>query len=329
MIAVEKLRETGRYLLDQTRVRVLMHKHPDGDVLGSCLGLVRFLHAKGVDAAAFAPYECSAKFDFFPGFADIEDGREEAGNSAHADTLYVVMDSTGLDRTGFAEGDFQRVLRIDHHIGGRDYDERDLTDTSYAAAALIVCDLLRAVDEDAIDEGIATCLYTGLMTDTGGFRYSSTDAHAFRSASFLVERGAVPARIASFVHERRPNAYLLLMRRALESLQFFGEGKIAMLTLKPDGLPPEALPLFGEDDFINLPRTLADVEVVVQMKLSEEGDWKVGFRGKGRVNVQEIAASFGGGGHFSASGCELEGEESELRAEILARVEKAIADAEL
>jgi phosphoesterase RecJ-like protein len=117
------------------------------------------------------------------------------------------------------------------------------------------------------------------------------------------------------------------MGRALDSLSFHAGNRIALLVLKPDGLPEEALALFGEDDFINLPRSLAGVEVVIQMKRSLEGDWKVGFRGKGKVNVQAIAQSFGGGGHFSASGCELEGEEAEIRDRVLARTSDAVAKA--
>jgi phosphoesterase RecJ-like protein len=326
MISKDKLLGTGEFLLAQDRLRLLMHKHPDGDVLGSCLGLARFLERKGKDVGVLAPFALSAKFDFLAGHDHIQNGRDEIGNPAFAETLYVVMDSTGVDRTGFAVDDFQRLLRIDHHIEGSHYDVHDLVDSSYAAAALIVCDLLRAMDESAIDAEVAACLYTGLMTDTGGFSYSSTDAHVFDSAGFLVKRGAHPARIATMVHERRSRVYLTLMQRALESLSFHADGRVALLTLRPDGLPADALPLFDEDDFINLPRSLAEVEVVAQLKKSMEGDWKVGFRGKGKVNVQAIASSFGGGGHFSASGCEMVGEESDIRARVLSRIEAALSD---
>ena len=321
MISSAQMKATGEFLLAQDRVRLLLHKHPDGDTLGSCLALSRFLAGKGVDVKVFGPFPRADKFDYLPGFAEIEDGRDEVRNPAFADTLYVVVDSTGLDRTGFRDGDFERMLRIDHHIGGDCYDEEfDLHGTDYGAAALIVCDLLRELDEDAIDEGVASCLYTGLMTDTGGFRYSNTNAHVFHDVAFLCDRGANPSSIATMVHERRPNLYLTLMRRALESLQFHADGRVAMLTLTPDGLPEEALTLFGEDDFINLPRGLAKVEVVVQMKRVPEGDWKIGFRGKGSVNVQAIAVHFGGGGHFSASGCEMDGDEKEIRGLVLDRV---------
>jgi bifunctional oligoribonuclease and PAP phosphatase NrnA len=324
MIESQRLWATGEFLLAQSRVRLLLHKHPDGDVLGSCLGLARFLAGRGIDAAVFGPYECSAKFDFLPGFAAIQSGRDEVRNPRLADTLYVVVDSTGVDRTGFQEGDFQRLLRLDHHIGGSDYDPHDLKDTSYGATALLIADLLRSLDEGAIDAPLATCLYTGLMTDTGGFRYTNTDAHVFRSASFLVERGADPAAISGFVHERRSPIYLELMQRALASLEYHEDKRVAVITLMPDGLPPEASVLFGEDDFINLPRSLAGVEVVVQFKLALDGEWKVGFRGKGRVNVQAIAASLGGGGHFSASGCELRGDLIEVKARVLEQVHKAL-----
>ena len=320
MIESKRLLATGEFLLSQPRVRLLLHKHPDGDVLGSCLGLARFLAGRGIDVAVFGPYDRSAKFDFLAGFAAIQDGREEARNSRFADTLYVVVDSTGVDRTGFQEGDFQRLLRLDHHIGGSDYTPYDLVDTRYGATALLVADLLRALDEAAIDAPLATCLYTGLMTDTGGFRYTNTDAHVFRSASFLVERGAEPAAIAASVHERRSPVYLQLMQRALASLEYHENRRVAVITLTPEGLPPEASALFGEDDFINLPRSLAGVEVVVQFKLALDGEWKVGFRGKGRVNVQAIALALGGGGHFSASGCELRGELAEVRSRVLEQV---------
>jgi phosphoesterase RecJ-like protein len=328
MIPKEQLLATGEFLLSEKRVRFLAHKRPDGDTIGSCLALARFLTKRGVDAGVFAPFERSDKFDFMAGFDELFDGREEVGDAAFADTLYVVTDSTSIDRTGFEPGDFQRVLRIDHHIGGDHYLPLDLVDTDYGATTLIVCDLLRALDEDAIDEEIATNLYTGLMTDTGGFRYASTDAHAFRSAAFMVDRGAEPSAIATLIYDRNSAIHLELMRRALESLQFHSDGRVALLCLKPTGLAEADLPFFEDYDFINLPRSLAGVEVVVQMKLSLEGDWKVGFRGKGRVNVQAVAVTFGGGGHFSASGCEMLGEEDEIRSQVLARVEAALCEAD-
>ncbi|MCP4547943.1 MAG: bifunctional oligoribonuclease/PAP phosphatase NrnA [bacterium] len=325
MIPIDKLQATGAFLLAQERVRLLLHKHPDGDTLGSSLALARFLKQKGMDIGVFGPFPRAAKFDFLPGFEEVESGVDEIRNPEYADTLYVVVDSTGVDRTGFEEGDFKRLLRLDHHIGGSRYSEYDLVDTSAGAAALIISDLLHALDKDGIDAGTATCLYTGLMTDTGGFRYTNTNSHVFHSVARLVDQGASPAEVATMVYDRRNPSYLLLLKRALESIEFHAEGRLAMLTLTAAGLPEEALLYFGEDDFINLPRGLAQVEVVVQMKLVPGENWKVGFRAKGKVNVQEIATHFGGGGHFSAAGCEIDGELEEVRHRVLTRVLEAIS----
>jgi bifunctional oligoribonuclease and PAP phosphatase NrnA len=328
MITTDNLQRTGDLLLAQNRLRLLLHKHPDGDTMGSCTALARFLKKKGKDVEILGPFPHPDKFDFLAGFQEIQDGREEVGNADFEDTLYVVVDSTGVDRTGFAEGDFKRLLRLDHHIGGSNYHEDDLLDTTAAAAALIVCQLLRHMDEDLIDTEIATCLYTGLMTDTGGFRYSSTNERVFRNASFLVERGAVPSEISSLVNDRRSPHYLTLMRRALESLEFHADGRVALLTLTTAGLSEEEIAHFGEDEFIGLPRSLSEVEVVVQMKLIPGSNWKIGFRGKGKVNVQKVAVHFGGGGHFSASGCEMDGDEQELKREVLERVFQELAESE-
>ncbi len=329
MIDKSRLVETGRYILEQKRVRLLLHKHPDGDVMGSCLALARFLKARGIDVAVFGNFEDRpTKFDFLAGFERIEKGDLEAKNDECAGTLYIVVDSTGVDRTGFEEGDFQKVLRIDHHINGHHYDDRDLVDTAYAATTLLIADLLRALDESAIDAETATSLYTGLMTDTGGFRYSSTDAHAFLTAAYLVEAGADPASCSNFVNDRRNSHYLTLLSHAINSVSFHEEGRIAMLVLRPEDLPAEARQEFGKDEFINLPRSLESVRVVVQMKKSpKDGDWKVGFRGKGDVNVQAVAADLGGGGHFSASGCELIGPEAEVLDRVLARTREALREA--
>lgn len=330
MIDKPRLLETGSYILEQKRVRLLLHKHPDGDVMGSCLALARFLSGKGVDAAVFGPFESRpVKFDFLSGFEAIEHGGNEVKNSDFAETLYIVVDSTGVDRTGFEEGDFKRVLRLDHHIGGHEYDLRDLVDTTYAATTLLIADLLRALDESAIDAEIATCLYTGLMTDTGGFRYSSTGAHAFLTAAYLVESGASPSDCANLVGDRRNSQYLTLLAHAINSVRFHEDGQVAMMVLKPEDLPEDARAEFGKDEFINLPRSLARVRVVVQMKKSSDGDWKIGFRGKGEVNVQAVAADLGGGGHFSASGCEIIGPEDEIVDRVLARVSLALDEAGL
>ncbi len=329
MIDKTKLVETGSYILEQKRVRLLLHKHPDGDVMGSCLALARFLESKGVDVAVFGNFEDRpSKFDFLEGFERIEKGDAEARNSAYDDTLFIVVDSTGVDRTGFEEGDFRRVLRIDHHIGGQHYDGRDLVDTAYAATTLLIADLLRALDESAVDAETATCLYTGLMTDTGGFRYSSTDSHAFLTAAYLVDTGADPASCSNLVNDRRNSHYLTLLAHAIDSVSFHEDGRVAMLILRPEDLPESARGEFGKDEFINLPRSLETVRVVVQMKKSPvDGDWKVGFRGKGDVNVQAVAADLGGGGHYSASGCELLGPEGEVRDRVLERIREALREA--
>jgi len=330
MIENKRLVETGSFLLRQKRLRLLLHKHPDGDVMGSCLGLARFLAAAGKDAAVLGRFpERPGKFDFLPGFEGIERGESERRNPDRAGTLFLVMDSTGVDRTGFEEGDFERILRIDHHIDGRRYDARDLVDRTYASTSLLVADLLRALDEKAIDAETATCLYTGLMTDTGGFRYSSTDAHAFRTAAFLVDSGADPSRCATLVSERRNDHYLTLLSQAIESVSFHEDGQVALMLLRPEDLPEAARPEFGKDEFINIPRSLAKVRVVVQMKKSPEGDWKIGFRGKGEVNVQSLAADLGGGGHFSASGCEIVGPQDEVVRRVLDRVARALEEADL
>ncbi|MDP6417905.1 MAG: bifunctional oligoribonuclease/PAP phosphatase NrnA [Candidatus Krumholzibacteria bacterium] len=331
MLPKERYQETGRYLLEQKRVRLLLHKHPDGDSMGSSLALCRFLQSRGVDAAVLGPFDEAypAKFDYLSGFGEIQHGGEEARNPDFEETLYVVVDSTGLDRTGFEDGDFRRLLRIDHHIDGSDYDERDLLDRSAAATALIITDLLRALDEDAIDTEIANCLFTGLMTDTGGFRYSSTDAHCFETAAFLVSRGANPSDCANLVNDRRNSHYLVLMEKALASVKLYFEDRVALMILRSGDLPEEARPFFGQDEFINLPRSLESVRVVVQIKESPDGEWKVGFRGKGEVNVQALAAHFGGGGHFSASGCEMRGEAEDIRDTLLARLEESLREAGL
>jgi bifunctional oligoribonuclease and PAP phosphatase NrnA len=301
------------------RALMLGHVHPDADVLGTLLALGEALEAAGWAVLYGGPHPAPGALGFLPG---VDRYRVLPSVTGPLDVA-VLTDCPNPDRT---EGLIDQtkaatsvVVNIDHHPDNRRYGHVNWIDTGAAATGEMVYRLLIALGLP-LTPGIATNLYTAIHTDTGSFRYSNVTPETFRIAAELVSAGAEPAMVSSALYERRPTDALRWLGESLARVQVSEDGRVAWLAL-PSGAVPETF--IESEELVNYPRSIASVRVACLLR-ERGGTVKVSLRGKGDVDVNRIAARFGGGGHPNAAGCTVPGALATVTREVLAAVQEAV-----
>jgi phosphoesterase RecJ-like protein len=211
------------------------------------------------------------------------------------------------------------VVNIDHHPDNRRYGHLNWIDTSAAATGEMVYRLLIELGLP-VTPAIATNLFTAIHTDTGSFRYSNVTPETFRIAAELVVAGAEPAAVSSAIYERRASDSLRWLGESLARVRVSEDGRVAWLGL-PAGAVPETF--VESEELVNYPRSIASVRVAGLLR-EREGQVKVSLRGKGDVDVQRIAARFGGGGHPNAAGFTVAGSLDGVTRDVLAAISEAM-----
>ena len=299
---------------------MLGHVQPDGDVLGTLLGLGLAMEAAGWTVSYAGPDPVPPVLDFIPG-----GDRWQVWRTAprRFDTI-VLTDCPNDGRTegllAGVRGPESRVLNIDHHPDNRRYGTINWLDPSAAATGEMIHDLLVALGWP-IGRDTALGLYTAVHTDTGSFRYSNTTPRTFRIAAALTAAGAEPALVTDRLYQRRPKDALSVLGSLLSRVELSDDGRVATLTV-PEGVASEEF--MAAEDLVTYPRSIAGVRVAVLLRAESDGRVKASLRGKGDVPVNRIAHRFGGGGHENAAGCTLPGPLVEAKAALLAAVREAL-----
>ena len=310
------LLETGNMLLAAQKIVLCCHVSPDGDTLGSALGLARFLEQKGKEVIVFVDDDINKSLSFIPGIEKVR--RPEAGVIVEAD-LFVVVDASSFDRVGICNEVVKApvLLNIDHHISNTEFADYLYLDAEAAAAGEIMCDLFEAMGWE-YDEAIAVDFYTAITTDCGSFRYSNTTSKTMQRAAKLLDYGVKPNEISDMLDVRSRKTTELLAK-VLPTLTFDYEGKVAHITITNDLYDKEA----QTDSFVSYPRYIEGVEVAIMFKAVEPEVTRVSMRSSS-VDVASVALSFGGGGHLRAAGCTIYAPVEEAKAQLLAVVGKAL-----
>lgn len=310
------LLETGNMLLAAQKIILCCHVSPDGDTLGSALGLARLLEQKGKEVTVFVDDDINKSLSFIPGVDKVQ--RPEAGVIVEAD-LFVVVDASSFDRVGICNEVVKApvLLNIDHHISNTEFADYLYLDAEAAAAGEIMCDLFEAMGWE-YDEAIAVDFYTAITTDCGSFRYSNTTSKTMQRAAKLLDYGVKPNEISDMLDVRSRKTTELLAK-VLPSLTFDYEGKVAHITITNDLYDKEA----QTDSFVSYPRYIEGVEVAIMFKAVEPEVTRVSMRSS-NVDVASVALSFGGGGHLRAAGCTIYAPVEEAKAQLLAVVGKAL-----
>lgn len=304
------------------RILFFLHVSPDGDSVGSTLGMVRALRRAGKTAIIVGVDPVPRIYRFLSGWDTLFVPWDEVDGDWD---LACFLDCGDLGRVGAAEPvvrKARRTLNIDHHSTNTAYGEFNYLDFSAAAVGELTYLLLRQL-ELPIDPEIATCLYTSIVADTGGFRYDSTAPGTHRIAAELVERGARPYEVASAIWENETMARLTLISRVLATLQTDAEGRVAWVEITQEMLDQTGARDEDAESLVNYARSIAGVEVGLSFRETGDGRVRVGLRSRRTVDVGSVAVSFGGGGHARAAGCTYAGSLEEAKSAVVHRVRAA------
>ncbi len=278
------------------------HENPDGDTVGSALALYLALKKLGKDITV----GCKDKVPYFLEFLPASRDYIKLPTEREFD-LCIIVDASSHTRLGVPVK-AKKFMRIDHHKGGDFYGEHDLIDVEAPATALVAYYLLKNLNEELIDRDIATCIYTGLATDTGFFINSNTDADTLKLAAYLVKRYKVdPHEVAVNVKERNPVRRLKLLSKVLDTLELHKGGKVASIYVLKEWMDKLGATYEDTEGFVNYARSIDGVEVAIFIiEKPEEGVWKISLRSKGNFDVSKVCEKFGGGGHEYAAGCKID-----------------------
>ena len=308
------LAETAKLLKEAGKMVIVSHISPDGDTLGSSLALAHALRMLGKEVMLNVDDDIPSVFSFLPGIGEYM--RFSPDDSVPADLL-IVIDASSADRAGNAMNvvKARSVLNIDHHKTNTHFADYLYLDSDAAATAEIIYSLLLELGTELNTE-IATCIYEGLYTDTGSFKYSNTTSRTLSIASALLTYGVNPSLISDNM-EVKSRSQVEMLGKVLETLTFLRDGKIAYVEVAPELYDYNV----DTDTFVSYPRYIEGVEVALLFKQVEENLTRVSFRSK-QVDVAKIALSFGGGGHQKASGCSIHAPLKEAESVVLPVVEE-------
>jgi phosphoesterase RecJ-like protein len=303
------------------------HVRPDCDALGSELGMLGILEAIGKDVRIVNAQATPANLKWI----DPDHRLESLAEGVKKDDLVsrdvlIVLDTSAWAQLG-AMGDVakamrEKVLVVDHHVSEDDLSDRWFKDTSAEATARIVYEIgLRL--KVPLSKRIATPLYAGLSTDTGGFRFPNVSGESFRVAARLVDAGADPTAIYRELFEQDSLARLHLVGRTLAGAQASHGGRVIVSTVRQSDIKEVQAQPADTEDLVNLTLAVKGTEVAVILIEQPDGRIKTSFRSRSQVDCNALAARFGGGGHKAAAGAILPGPFDVAHEQVLAAVDDA------
>lgn len=297
---------------------ILTHENPDGDTIGSAFALKKALKKIGKEAICLNEKPIPKKYGFLGKFDDL--------SLVNNDIDYCIVSVDVADKKLLGNNIEQifgsRVfLSIDHHLSNRLFAEYSCVDSTSAATCELIFDIITLLDV-AFDKEITDCLYTGISTDTGCFRYSNVTSKTLRISADLIDYGADNAEINRKMFETKTKTFAALERLALDSLTLYYEGKLAVIVITADMYVKTGSDESETDAIASLPRQIEGVEVGVMMRQKSDGTFKVSMRGNGMVDVSVICSELGGGGHKSAAGCTVSGSADEVKNVLFKVIEK-------
>jgi phosphoesterase RecJ-like protein len=304
-------------------VLVTSHRRPDGDGCGAMVALTSMIRRAGGKATLFAPDLMPRRYKWLP-LADTSVQRLPNGTRFDATVVVDCADQKLVDGSLPAPALRGTLVDLDHHASGTPFGDVAVCDPSAASAGVLV---VRIADRLgwAIDKDAAIGLYVSLISDTGWFRHSNTNAEALQVAARLVDCGAQPAVIASRLEERSSGAKLRLIGAALSGLEVVARGKVAVVAVTQQMVDASGASWEDIEGLVNWARGVEGVMIGVVVTTARGGGTRVSMRGRpDAIDVGQVAMTLGGGGHPGAAGCWLREELPAARARVIAALEAAI-----
>lgn len=307
-----------RALIDgATRALLITHIAPDGDAIGSLLGLGLALRARGKEAVLACADPVPDIFRFLPGASEVT-----AQPQGEFD-LIAVLDVSDASRMGSLAQALPRPpdVQFDHHLTNPGFALYNVVDIAAASTAELVAEMLPDLGLPLTAE-VATCLLTGLVTDTLGFRTSSTTVNSLALAQKLIQAGAVLHTVYDLALFKRSYSAVRLWAEGLARMQL--KHRIVWARLPLDARQASGYQGVGDADLINVLTTIREADVAVIFVERPDGKIKISWRAVPGINVAEVAARFGGGGHAPAAGAEVAGSLDEVESAVLAATRAAL-----
>jgi len=302
-------------------VALFSHVSPDGDCVGSMLAMGLALEKMGKEVSFYNPDPLPGYLMFLPGSSRI---RQDLPNPQPKILMFV--DCTDLQRVNLSLSEISpesTVLNIDHHISNQFFGHLNWVDAQASASAEIALTLINRLGVE-IDKDMATNLYTAIVTDTGCFQYSNTTAQTHRLTAELLDTGLDLSGIHHNIFDQKPLAQIKLLQYALNGLEILVDGQLAVMILSMEDFQKCGAEQELSEGLVNHARSIVGVEVAVLLKEVGPQEVKVGLRSNLWLNVSEIAAQFGGGGHKRAAGCTLRLPLAEAKQSITTAIEEAL-----
>jgi len=304
---------TVKSLLSQPqKIAIIPHKNPDGDAMGAALAVYAFLKDKGHEANVISPNDYPKFLKWMPGndaVVNFERENQKAQQLLQEANLIFTLDFNDLSRVGQMETALKEAsadfIMIDHHQQPGDYAKVTYSDVSMSSTCEMVYNFIDFLGEtDNITKAIATNLYTGIMTDTGSFKYRSTSSKTHRVVAELIDKGAENMEIHQHVFDTNSPSRLHLLGVALSNMVILSEYRTAYITLTQEELDAHDYKKGDTEGFVNYGLTLENIVfALIFIENREEGIIKISLRSVGDFSVNEFArAHFNGGGHTNAAG---------------------------
>ena len=301
------------------RFAITSHVRPDGDSLGSSLGLFWLLKALNKDVEVIMRDPAPHAYGQLPGAGSI---RVTPSVDEGYDAVFVI-ECSDIDRPGLSDLEKQFVVNIDHHSTTELFGAVNWIDSTASAVGEMIYNLCKATGVRVTRE-IADCVYTALLTDTGSFHYSNTTERTFKIASELVRTGVRPAKSAEAIFASYRWPKIELLSRVLATAQRDSTGHVAWMRQSVEMQEQTNASDEDADGFVNYPLAVGEVEAVALFKECSPGLYRTSMRSKGDVNVAKVAEKFGGGGHRNAAGCTLSGTWDEIEQTVVPLLQDAV-----
>lgn len=321
------LGQIAKFILEGKKIGITYHVSPDGDAVGSVLALFNALKSLNKDCYILSKDTLSDNLKF------LKSSDEVTGEIIEPDDetdIVVVLDCGNLERVSANLKKFTgTIVNIDHHLSNDKYGDVNYIDSNAAATAEIVFELLNLMginfeEANSVIKDIGTCMYTSIVTDTGGYRHSNVTERTHKISAVLKKIGVDNTFIYQSLFDNKDFSRIKLIGKALSSMQLILNGKVALLELDKAFTEDLGIDIGDTSDIISYGLQIKGVEVTLLLKEVEDGV-KASLRAKSYVDVRKIAEVFGGGGHIRASGIKIKNMSmEEAKYEILNEIQKEL-----
>ncbi|EKY22112.1 DHH family phosphoesterase [Clostridium celatum] len=321
------LSQIANLILEGKKIGITYHVSPDGDAVGSVLALLNALRSLNKECYVISKDSVSDNLKYLKGSDEIIGDITEAKDETD---IIVVLDCGNLDRVSANLEEFTgKIINIDHHLSNDKYGDINYIDSKAAATAEIIFELVNIMGidfsiENDITKDIGTCIYTSIVTDTGGFRHSNVTDRTHNICSTLKKINVNNTFIYQSLFDNKEFNRIKIIGKALSKMELILGGKVALIELNKTFADEFGGEIGDTSDIISYGLQIKGVEVTLLLKEVEDGV-KASLRAKSYVDVRKIAEVFGGGGHVRASGLKIKNVSmEEAKYEILNEIQKEL-----